>query len=99
MGFCPSIERLAMPVESPSQRRIFAKPSGAGQIFNVQSEFPVRGIGPPETVVAAEIGQAAIDAHSRSGTNQYRVRSTDRLGGTPHRGFSRFRHRDVLGAV
>ena len=80
MGLGFAVEHQAVPIEAPGQFRVFGKPARVRQRYEIQPELGVRRIGFPEAAAAPEVGQAAIDAHTRPGADQDGFRRADRLG-------------------
>src|SRR5262249_1878263 len=82
MRRCLAIEVQAMAIEAPGQFGIVREPARVGQRNEVEAERGIGRIGVPETLVAAKIGQAGIDAHAGACTDQQGIRCGDCRGRT-----------------
>src|SRR5207245_4255012 len=59
-----------MTVETPGQCRICGKPMRIRQGSKAEAELLVGRVGPPKSLVSAEVRQAGIDAHAGVCRNQ-----------------------------
>jgi hypothetical protein len=76
-----SVEVHAVTVEAPGHRRVGVEPGRVGHLRERQAEVGVGRVRLPESLVAAEVGQARIDAHAGPCAEDQRVRLGDGEGG------------------
>jgi hypothetical protein len=75
------IQVQAMPIEAPGKLRLQPKGERRGHLGETHARSRECGVGFPESVVAAEIRQAGIDAHAGAGGDDHSVALADQ-----HRG-------------
>jgi len=82
VGLGLAVEFQAMSVESPGQTRVGVEGAGIGDLGEVDDTFSEGRVGAPEALSSAEIGEAGVDAHAGTGTNDEAIRGTDGLDRT-----------------
>ncbi len=65
-----TVQAHPVAVEAPGQLGILGEPLRVGDGRELEPEPLVGGIGLPEALRTAEVGQAAVDAHPRAGADQ-----------------------------
>ena len=76
----PPIELEPVAVEAPGEGRVVLEPAGVREVDEPQSLLAKRRVGPPEALVAPEVGEAGVDAHAGPGGDEEGRRVRDRLG-------------------
>lgn len=75
------VQLQAMAVETPGQRRIGVEGVRRGDLGERHARAGEGGVGLPESLVAAKIGQARVDAHAGAGGDEQQVGIGDQGGG------------------
>ena len=75
------VEVQAVAVEAPGERGVVEEPLGVRELLEAQAQLAERGVGVPEPLRAAEVGEPRVDSHPGAGRDHERLGLVDGAGG------------------